>query len=308
VLDAKARDKRRTVTALIAQAVWLWVQSRGKYMLAGWLRFGSPWRSGRSFWAACLLGALAGCVSAAPQAPITDADEAAIASSLRAGALRVAEDVLSENTITFRIRTFTARASGPTFLILHDDEQDSFLAAAKWAADFGGRVVALESGEARRVSGVDPNRIFNQRFPRFTNAIAALFPGDAPIITLHNNRNGFGPPDSSISVQRWLDGERVRSFDHGGDEDDLVWLAGTTPLAANPRAQAHLERLRAQGINVVYEWVQAPGDGSLSNWAALNGRLYVNIEAEHGALARQETLLAAVMALEGFAPPPRRVG
>lgn len=261
-----------------------------------------------AFAVACagLVLALAGCASAAP--PIVDADEAAIAPLLRAGALRVTDDVLVENGVTFRIRTFAARAPGPTFLILHDDEQESFRAAANWAAQFGGRVVALESAEARRISGVDPNRIFNERFPRFTAAIAALFPGEAPIITLHNNRDGFGSPQSSISVKRWLDGEKVRGFDHGGDEDDLVWLAGATPLAANPRAQAHLARLKAQGINVVYEWVQAPGDGSLSNWAALNGRLYVNIEAEHGALARQEKLLAAVMALQGFAPPPRRVG
>ncbi len=199
------------------------------------------------------------------------------------------------------VQTVTAPSPGPMLLVLHDNEDAAFDAGIRAIAQFGGTLIALESGERRRHDGVDPNRVFGRDgYAPFTAWVDALNAPGEPVIALHNNKDGHGAERGVISVLRWLSGTAIRSFDHGSDEDNLVWMAGTAPLEQNALAgtlRAHLERLR---INFVYETVDTNRDYSLSNHAALQDQPYYNVEAEHGALLAQTDMLSVLLTFLGF--------
>lgn len=226
-----------------------------------------------------------------------DADLVRLQDDIAAAGLSVEQIEFVDGSIPFRATVLSSAVAsdGPTLLILHDNEQSAFNVGVATIAKRGGRLIALENIDRRMIGKIDPNRIFGDTFPLFTQRITELFPAEAPIITLHTNRDGFGGPNGTISVKKWLKGRSIRSYDHGDDEDNLIWMAKTAPLSEAEWEQRLLGLSKKYGFNFVFEHVQGSSDGSLSNWAALAGRGYVNVEAEEGDIRAQQDMLNFVL-------------
>ena len=159
----------------------------------------------------------------------------------------------------------------------------------------------LLGGEA---FAVDPNRIFtpagrartlaalSRDTPAARTAVAAfardllaLVGTPATVVALHNNT------DANYSAASYAPGgsdadEAADLFlAPGADPDDFVFVT-TRPL---------FDAVRASGVTaILQDNAAATDDGSLSVWAAQNGRPYVNIEAQHGSGAANRRMIEAL--------------
>jgi hypothetical protein len=241
-------------------------------------------------------------------------------SSIRSAGLCYRPEVVEEGRFRWRYHLFhhPTERDGPFWLLPHDNENAAFAAAIYAVDTYGGGFLAIDSGQRRRFHGQDPNRNFSRSWsesmlcryqarpaPVFTDTILAHFKrnGDFPYLALHNNGNRWFGSGGSGDLSVYRTTPVLKGFPSarasGGlrDEDNLVFIAGTRPYAADQEAQARVAALNRLGLNVVHKHVTARSfDCSLSDYLAWN-RLgdYYNIEAQHGSLADQKKMVDRLM-------------
>ena len=189
---------------------------------------------------------------------------------------------------------------------------------------YGGALVAVEAGESRTFQGQDPNRNFSlsasraatcwdisaKPTPGFTRAITSFFSDRYPVLTLHNNDEGY----SSAGGRGHISARRSSASMTGmmtptpqgslSDEDNAILLADTRPFAQSAASRKATAAFHAQGVNVIYEHVRPErNDCSFSFFTRMNGLGdYYNIEAQFGAGESQRRMVDVLMAYLGIAP------
>ena len=202
---------------------------------------------------------------------------------------------------------------------VHDDENTAVEAALAVIARRGGRLVEVRHTGARNLAftaggeafTVDPNRIFTDAgrartlaalsrdtpaaraaVAAFADTLRAVYGAPSVVVTLHNNTEGTY---SSASYLPGGDEAREAADVHvaqGTDPDDFVFAT----------TRALFDAAAASGVNAVLQDNAAmTDDGSLSVWAAQNGRPYLNVEAQHGHLAENVRMVEALPAWLGAA-------
>lgn len=216
----------------------------------------------------------------------------------------------------------TKRKSGPTLAVLHDNENAAFDTALYSVIKYGGKMIAVEAAEKRLfISGQDPNRNFGETSngtrscrgmikrpaPIFTREIKKHFGKKYPIITLHNNANGYSGAGGSGSISA----KRNSSIMTGhmstkpkgklSDEDNSIITAGKVPFSTFAKKSKLLRYMNNKGINIIYEAINASvNDCSFSNYAVLVlKKPYFNIEAQAGHLKSQKIILDELMKFIG---------
>lgn len=213
---------------------------------------------------------------------------------------------------------------GPTWAILHDNEDSAFDAALYAVSRYGGKMVAVEGNENRSFNGQDPNRNFGaakaitapcrnmaaRPAPAFTEAINRHFNRRYPVLTMHSNDNGYVGNGGSGHISAARSSATMKgimtSSPRGtlSDEDNAVLTAGTVPFEQNAKARKLAQHLDAQGINMIYEHVKTnTNDCSFSFHVKLNNLGdYYNIEVEHGRVEDQKEILDALMSYLSIKP------
>ncbi|WP_375175618.1 hypothetical protein [Pseudooceanicola sp.] len=213
---------------------------------------------------------------------------------------------------------------GPIWAILHDNEDSAFDAALYSVSRYGGKMVALETGEGRSFNGQDPNRNFgadkgltapcrnmaSRPAPAFTAAINRHFDRRYPVLTMHSNENGHVGNGGAGHISAARTSATMKGIMTGNprgtlsDEDNAVLTAGTVPFEQNAKAQKLAAYLDGKGINMIYEHVRTnTNDCSFSFHVKLNNLGdYYNIEVEHGRVEDQKEILDALMAYLGIKP------
>lgn len=199
-------------------------------------------------------------------------------------------------TWVFQLFENIANPDGPAWYLPHDNENSAFNAAIRMVVKHGGKVLAVETGDNRLLGSADPNRFFGTdpaftrscqslgggTTPQYTGKVMAAFEGSRyPILTMHNNTNEGGVRlNVNTSKEQ---GHPPRGSAISADIDDFIYYSSPKPYAQNEQGRAVVAALNQLGIGVVYEFVNiANNDCSLSNHAALIGKEYFNIEAQHG--------------------------
>lgn len=215
------------------------------------------------------------------------------------------------------VQVVTHRAEGAAplaMLNLHDDEGTSVDAALDVIRAMGGQVVEVQHTGDRNVTfevdgtsyTADPNRMFTDAgrertlaslstaspaalaaLAAFADEVLAIYAETEPavVVTLHNNT------EDNYSAASYTEGAPYASdaaavvIHEGSDPDDFFFVT-----------DAELFRqLAARGFNAVLQDNDAAtDDGSLSVWAAQNGRPYVNVEAQHGHREEQARMIRAL--------------
>jgi len=224
---------------------------------------------------------------------------------------------VSENGLAwkFTVISNSDHKTGPTIFLLHDNENTAFDAALYGVRKYGGKLVAVESGEKRVFQNTqDPNRNFGKTLSQthvcagmrtkpaagFTGLLLDLQGKDAPFfLTMHNNSDGhhLGGIRGGVRAARRTSLVYSMLLPIIGDADDAVLLAGDRYLSENLQAGKVADYFRKAKINVIYERVWASkNDCSFSNFVVLNGLGdYYNIEAQHGHFDAQKKMLDALM-------------
>lgn len=268
-------------------------------------------------------GALAGQADCVPVSEVGDGDFRRHLEELAdPAAFCITPISIEENGLSWRFYQVEnlAYPRGPRVFLPHDNENAAFDAAIYMLRRYGGRLIAVESGDSRRFQGQDPNRNFGAKAeetascrdmnvkpaPAFTKLLGNFHgKGNANFyFAMHNNDDGYsgGGGAGTISARR------NSSVMHGmmapggaWDEDDAVLLAGTAPFEQNSDAMGDASYFLGKGINVIYEHVvPARNDCSFSNYVVLHGLGdYYNIEAQQGHVEQQKRMLDALMSLRG---------
>ena len=201
---------------------------------------------------------------------------------------------------------------GPTPLSivhLHDNEATARMAAETVLAASGGVLLTLKNAEKRllpfRHSGsnylADPNRIFTlvgrrstlkvlSRYNksaavellRFANFFVLQIEPAATIVGVHNNTEANY---SVLSYRRGgsFAGDAKETHINGARDPDDFYITTDDSL---------FQKLKRKDYNVVLQDnARADDDGSLSIYYARKGQSYINVEAEHGHLAEQVSML-----------------
>lgn len=218
-----------------------------------------------------------------------------------------------------QIRVVYAQKAGAKLIYfnMHDNENTSAQAGWQTLRESGGKLVELQHTGERNLSFnlegkryvVDPNRIFtplgikktletNSRFDAqaaaeveaFSNAVVndfGLKRGEL-VVALHNNT-----PDS-YTVKDYLPrGTYARDatathYVAGSDADDFFFVTNLL----------HFQRLKAEGFNVALQNnATVTDDGSFSVFCGNFGVPYINVEAEHGHLEMQKSMIRSVIRL-----------
>jgi len=215
--------------------------------------------------------------------------------------------------------THPKHPKGPFWFLPHDDEQSAFDAAVYATRRYGGGFLAIMAGDKRYFAGQDPNRNFGDTLqtaqrcrgqhspaPIYSKVIFSIIDTyrgrSLPYLALHNNKNGFGGGQGTISILNSSTNTPAYPAHseiyqgHGGlqDEDTLVYIAGMNKTPNHSK----LNQLLKSGINTKYERVSPQrNDCSLSNFVVLSKRTtdYYNIETEHGDLKTQMRMIDILM-------------
>lgn len=206
---------------------------------------------------------------------------------------------------------------GFTFVSLHDDENTAVQVAREYIAREGGRLIELRHGRGRNViirhdghkHQFDPNRMFTpaglarslayfqalsdrnlETASAFAGAIERIInvqPGGT-IISMHNNT------DENLNIYDYrkgaLHGANTREISVGSDRDTDDYFFTSD--------EAVFRALAAAGYHAALMEKSPPDDmGSLAFLASRKGARYVVIEAQHGHLASQREMLAALIPL-----------
>lgn len=228
----------------------------------------------------------------------------------------ITEDLLlpvGDTTITAS-RTVYNDTSFPFFLHLHHNESTAESSIERYLGEHGGTSLVLMNNRQRNLSFTlsgkryvaDPNRIFtpagiqqNLRLlstydsnaatalTLFAQNISAQLPDSLPVIAVHNNSDGAYAilsyaPKGTLSK----DAARIH-YNPKMDADDFV-------LTTDERLFGYLQK---EDINAVLQAnTLVADDGSLSVVMGRQGRVYANIEAEHGHEQVQLQLLKLIAA------------
>ena len=197
---------------------------------------------------------------------------------------------------------------------LHGNESTALEAALQTMDTHGGTLLRIEHSQRNisfQLNGkrytFDPNRMFSRRgiqaslqtYGNYSaaaiNAIDAFarfflshIPDSSILIALHNNSD---KSFSAISYRNNKEYENVASDLHINEvlDPDNFFLLTDRKLFGH---------LRDMNYNAVLQNNRkAEDDGSLSIWCGRRGRKYVNIEAQTGATAIQQTMLEELLAL-----------
>jgi D-alanyl-D-alanine dipeptidase len=197
---------------------------------------------------------------------------------------------------------------------LHDDENTSVDAAERILADYPCRLVELKHSGERHVVftidgaefGCDPNRIFTpagvratlekissrndaaeQEVLRFGQSLIEHYRLNQAqaVIALHNNMDQRYAATSYVKGQAYeTDAESVH-LQPGKDADDFYFVT----------ERRFFDALTKRGFNAVLQNNQSvTDDGSLSVYCAQHDVPYVNVEAQHGHLDVQVSMLQAL--------------
>jgi hypothetical protein len=221
----------------------------------------------------------------------------------------------------FHILEHTAAPDGPFWVLPHDNENTAFDVGVHAVLTYGGGLLAVDAGGSRHFRGQDPNRNFSssrgesrlcsaQRTPapRYTRAILDHYHGRrGPVLALHNNADGHDANGGLGNISMYRTGARLSHWPGSAtsgspalrDEDNLIFVAGSRPLGADPAIRQRIAALNRAGLNVIHKQVTPQGfDCSLSDYVARH-RLgeYFNLEAQHGADAAQTEMLDRLMAI-----------
>ncbi|MGI3167101.1 hypothetical protein [Pseudooceanicola sp. 200-1SW] len=221
------------------------------------------------------------------------------------------------------VRNLSTRR-GPVWAVLHDNENAAFDSALYAVRRYGGAMVAVEAGENRVFQGQDPNRNFSltaseaatcrdisaKPTPGFTKAITSFFSDRYPVLTLHNNDEGY----SGAGGRGHISARRSSASMTGmmtpapqgalSDEDNAILLADTRPFEQSAASRKATAAFHAQGVNVIYEHVRPErNDCSFSFFTKMNGLgEYYNIEAQFGAGEAQQRMVDVLMGYLDIAP------
>lgn len=203
------------------------------------------------------------------------------------------------------------------FLAIHDNEDTGVKAAFRFIQINGGSITELQyGGTVRNISftdsldnfyEIDPNSMFTDTGARgnldkygdglvtpeavtwirkLGDTVLQIYNADSLgyIITLHNNT------DNAFSIRSYLEGDYLENtasdvfINDEMDTDDLVFVTEAW----------FFDFLKERNINVVYQSIDAPNDGSLSVFAQKTKIPYVNIEVQHGHVDEHYRLIVVV--------------
>ncbi len=222
---------------------------------------------------------------------------------------------------TFHILEHRVHPQGPFWVLPHDDENTAFDVAVQAVIDYGGGLLAVDSGGQRRYLGQDPNRNFSRTraesrscrgqarpAPAYSQAVLDHYRGrPGPILALHNNRDGWSENGGAGTISLANGSAAVSAYPGRGsgrlrDEDNLVFVIGTRPLSADPTLKRRVVALNAAGLNLMHKQLSASNfDCSLSDYVARHGLgEYYNIEAEHGDQQTQQQMVDRLLAVLGI--------
>lgn len=202
---------------------------------------------------------------------------------------------------------------GILWVVPHDNEDAAFDSAIALMRQYGGTVVAVETGEKRNNVNLDPNRAFGERgfvckrsrpAPEYTRRVLRFRAPNAPIVALHTNRL-----DGNISIRSPEPGEKAfpaRPQTLIGGDHHLIFLASAPGVI--PPLERAVRSLNEEGVNVIVEQVTYENnDCSLSNYATLKNLPYFTVEVPTGDSAAQIAMThkaMRILALEPESPPP----
>lgn len=176
-----------------------------------------------------------------------------------------------------------------TYFVPHDDEHAAFDAALRIIGERGGTLLCFDSRGHRNLrteSGIqtkqDPNRMFTESspfWPLAKHVLRQVIQDGKPVITLHNN-------DPRGSFVRTLEAAKrnrlILSLPEKESKRDIVWIAISDHAPESERARINriIGTLKEAGVNCALEKVDStrPTNGSLSQYCALRGIPYFNIE------------------------------
>ncbi|HEY1023495.1 MAG TPA: hypothetical protein VGE06_14340 [Flavisolibacter sp.] len=215
---------------------------------------------------------------------------------------------LGHSTVTVQKTSFTTN-SPFLFVHLHSNETTAAAVAQAVSAKKGIPFVQIRNGNERLLSfrlaaeayRFDPNRMFSGGGIRntlslynksteaalsavrsFSDTVLALLDTGKIIVALHNNTN------ERFSILTYQERNLPVHINSSHDPDDF-FLTNDEEI---------FTRLRSQNFNVALEDVsKVEDDGSLSLYCSRQNIRYVNVEAEHGHLQEQASMLAALLQL-----------
>jgi hypothetical protein len=223
---------------------------------------------------------------------------------------------LGDTRITVRTSTYGPRKNF-VLINLHHNEATSLEAAQTVLSRKGGILIHIENGNERLISfslngrkfRFDPNRIFTETgiratlaklnetvspaavsaVGRFAAFIRAKIPASIKtLVAVHNNEEG------DLSIESYIPGgelyrEAQRVYRSPKQDADNFFLTTGSTL---------FSRLKAKQFNVVLQHgTRVKDDGSLSVYYARKKKVYVNVEAKHGLLDEQVSMLEALSGL-----------
>jgi hypothetical protein len=148
--------------------------------------------------------------------------------------------------------------------------------------------VFTDAGRARTLTALSRNTPeARAALEALADSVLAVYAETDPavVVTLHNNTDArYSARSYAAGGDYAADAEAVMIHD-GSDPDDFFFVTD----------RALYDALVARGFNaVLQDNAAATDDGSLSVWAAQNGRPYVNVEAQHGHRGVQEEMIRAL--------------
>lgn len=224
----------------------------------------------------------------------------------------ITERTFDERKRHWTLQTVASGRPGPLWIVVHDDEDESFDTAVYGLQTYGGTLLAVETGGRRNNDGVDPNRNFSEEgltcgkpddaSPIFTAAIRALFQPGQLLFAIHNvpdSENAGGKRGHASLGSPPRGAKVVPAETTGGDRGgspDLVLLAATA--SDRLQAEARAKALARQGVNVIIESVDKQRyDCSLSNYAAITGYTnYFNVTVDPGEGDKQRRMVDTITA------------
>ncbi len=223
---------------------------------------------------------------------------------------RVTEHLLPVGHATITVQKTSFDSTSPYFFVhLHANELTAADVAQQVATKEGIPLLRIVNGEERLVSfrhnnqvlRFDPNRIFSDSgiqktikllnkesddafaaIKGFRDTLLTLIDTGKIVIALHNNTN------ERFSILQYKADSALIHINPEHDPDDFF-------LTNDP---VLFDRLREINFNVVLEDVDiVEDDGSLSRYCSRQTIRYVNVEAEHGHLQEQMTMLNRLLQL-----------
>lgn len=251
-----------------------------------------------------------------------DGDFARNRQTLSSLGLCIKQENFSEGALRWKLQIIQNRANPGRYFwfVPHGNENVAFDTAVHAVMNYGGTVVAIETGGSRYNGSQDPNRNFDtgsgRRCPQqvassriFTSQVLKWRAANAPVIALHSNERGHGGDGAGgaggISMLKRLPNTTpfpaVKPIVTRSPSDSMVFVASTSAPTAGSGLMNFVAALNKVGLNVMYEAVTPKiNDCSFSHFAALTGlRPYINVEVAHGDGEGQRRMLKIVLPMLG---------